>query len=231
MWDRARERRRAGLRNLIRRALYAALLWLSPQGHAADAQQQQAASDAVAEAKLAKLTIESFPAGATGYLSRYRIDFVLPDPRIAAPLRRAAELLRTHTWHFNDALLSLRGGVGLDLALPDAGNLHLSLFPDDDDPARGKRWRLATPPNSAPGRLWSLGACLDAVRTAHDRGAERLVSDREVVLTPQLILDMDRLAGMPGSAQLMLQRAGWRDKVSNRYSEEQVWQVNVRWRF
>lgn len=220
---RGRERRRKGMVNRARRLLYAVLLGFSPQAGAGDPGQPLPAS----------LLIESFPGGTTGYLSTYRVSFAAADPRIAAPFQRAAELLRKRTWTFSDSVFSLRGGVGLDVELPDAGNLHLSLFPDDDDPQRGRRWQLSTRREGAHGRLWSLGGCVDVVRTEPERpqAVERPYTDRELTVAPQLILDMDRLAGLPGNAQLLLQHANWRDGVTERYTDGRVWQVNVRWRF
>lgn len=226
-----RNRRRKGAVNRIRRLLYAVLLWLSPQASGAATPAESGTPPAASGFLPATLVIESFPAAAGSPQSTYRIAFVVPDSRIAAPFQRAAELLRKRSWKFNDSLLSLRGGVGLDVGLPDDGNLHLSLFPDDDDPQRGKRWQLSTATKGSSGRLWSVGGCVDVVRTQQERSPYEGYTDREIAVSPQLILDMDRLAGMPGTAQLVLQNANWRDGVTERYTDERVWQINVIWRF
>lgn len=231
MMHRGRERRRKGVVNRTRRLLYAVLLWLSPQASGASTLADPAAPAEASGFLPATLIIESFPAAVGSSLSAYRVVFVAPDSRIAAPFQKAAELLRKRSWKFNDSSLSLRGGVGLDVGLPDDGNLHLSLFPDEDDPQRGRRWQLSTTPNNARGRLWSVGGCVDVVRTQQERSRYEGYTDREIAVSPQLILDMDRLAGIPGTAQLVLQNANWRDGVTERYTDERVWQINVLWRF
>lgn len=231
MGHRGRNRRREGAVNRTRRLLYAILLWLSPQASGAATLAEPDAPAQVSGLVPATLVIESFPAAAGRSLTTYRVAFVVPDSRIAAPFQKAAELLRKRSWKFNDSLLSLRGGVGLDVGLPDDGNLHLNLFPDDNDPQRGKRWQLSTSTKNARGRLWSVGGCVDVVRTQQERSPYEGYTDREIAISPQLILDMDQLAGMPGTAQLVLQNANWRDGVTERYTDERVWQINVLWRF
>ncbi|SFF65049.1 hypothetical protein SAMN04488120_11723 [Fontimonas thermophila] len=209
--------------NRIRRLLYAVLLGLSARIEASDPGRVLSAD----------LRIEASPGAALDGLSSYRIQFVAADPRIGAPLQKAAEHLRKRTWTLSDSVLSLRGGVGFDVELTDTGNLHLSLFPDEDDPQRGRRWLLWTHPDGMRDRWWSLGGSVDIVRTQPQRAQalERLYTDRTLMLAPQLILDMDRLAGLAGSAQLTLQNANWRDAVTDRYTDTRVWQINVRWRF
>lgn len=224
-----RERRRKGSRNLLRRGLYAVLLWLSPHTPSAAAAPSEA--PASPKALSATLTIEAQPANSTGVASSYRIAFVPPDSRIAAPLRRAADLLRTRTWEFNDNLLSLRGGVKLALDLPDGGNLHLDLFPDEDNPDRGRRWKLTTPAEDGRTGLWSIGGSVIVIDELRERGPYRAGTDRQFTVAPQLVLDMDELAGMPGNARLTLQRCNWHDGVTDRFTEDRVWQLNVRWRF
>lgn len=224
-----RDRRRDGAGNLVRRGLYAVLLWLSP--HAPSAASDQTGATAEAKSLSATLTIQALPAGQPGVASTYRIAFVPPDSRIAAPLRKAADLLRTRTWEFNDSLLSLRGGVKLALDLPDGGNLHLDLFPDEDNPDRGRRWKLSTPAEDGRAGLWSVGGKVTVIDEQRVRGGFRADTDRQFTVAPQLVLDMDELAGVPGSAQLMLQRCNWHDRTTDRFTDDRVWQLSVRWRF
>lgn len=224
-----RDRRRKGRVNRLRRLVYAVLLWLSAPlvAHAVPAEGKSAGSGPTLHKAL--LTIESFPESDGG--TQYRVSFNVPDSRIAAPFARLAEGLRTQTWSFNDRLPSLRGGVGLDLQLRDAGNLHLRLFPDEDHPERGRRWTITTRAQSRHAPVWSVGGSVDLVRTQHIRYGQWPDSEREVRLAPELMLDVDRLAGIPGTAQLTLQHGGWRDRTSRRYAEGDCWQVQVRWRF
>lgn len=224
-----RERRRNGRFDHARRGLYAVLLWLSPQAPSAAAAQLDPPKSAGPSAGL--LTIEALPSSVSGVSSGYRISFSAPDNRIAAPFRKAAEILRARTWQFNDSLLSLRGGVKLDLGLPDGGNLHLNLFPDKNDPERGRHWQLSSDGDVGSARLWSVGGSVDIVNPERETGPYRVDTERQFVLMPQLMLDMDRLAGMPGNAQLTLQHCNWRDKVTDHHTEDKVWQLNVRWRF
>ena len=119
----------------------------------------------------------------------------------------------------------------LDLGLPDGGNLHLNLFPDKNDPERGRHWRLSSDGDVRNARLWSVGGSVDIVNPEREIGPYRGDTERQFALAPQLMLDMDRLAGMPGSAQLTLQHCNWRDKVTDHHTEDKVWQLNVRWRF
>ncbi|WP_348817719.1 hypothetical protein [Fontimonas sp. SYSU GA230001] len=206
------------------------LLWLSPHAPSA-ASSGEAPVPQSAGPSRASLSIEALPSWTPGVASAYRISYTPPDDRIAAPLRKLADLLRTRTWQFNDSLLSLRGGVKLDLGLPDGGNLHLNLFPDQDDPERGRHWQLSSDGDAGPARLWSVGGSVEVINAERERGPHRVDTERQVVLTPQLMLDMDQLAGMPGNAQLTLQHCNWRDGVTNHHSDDKVWQLNVRWRF
>lgn len=224
-----RERRRVGAINHARRGLYAVLLWLSPQAPSAAA----VAADAPKSAgpSTASLSIEALPSSIPGVSSGYQITFSAPDGRIAAPFRKVAESLRARTWQFNDRLLSLRGGVKLELGLPDGGNLHLNLFPDKNDPERGRHWQLSSDGAVSSARLWSVGGSVDIVNQERERGPYRVDTERQFALSPQLMLDMDQLAGVPGSAQLVLQHTNWRDKVTDHHTEDKVWQLNVRWRF
>lgn len=228
-----RGRRRGGLNNRVRRGLYAVLLWLScpPLLVAAEVDDQAQTSGPSQEGSQAKLSIERLRSSVAAAQQEYRVTLSVTDPRVAAPFRHAAEILRTRSWRFNDSLPNLRGGLGLDIELPDAGNLHLRLFPDERHPDRGLRWEVTSSAAALQRKLWSFGGAVDVIRTEPEQRVLPSARGREIALTPQLVLDMDRLADLPGSAQLTMQYGHWRDGVTDRHSGDRVLQLNVVWRF
>lgn len=162
----------------------------------------------------------------------------LDDSLSSSALVRESQGRSALAWRYTEGWRQLRGGVGLDMEVAGAGNLHLTLLPARDSEMRGMRWALdGDGDGSVRGaRLWSLGASFDMVRTV-DYGTDRASSDRRfphgsrrVVLSPQLVLDLDRLAHTAGNAQLTLQHANWRERDS-RALPDRVWQLSLRWRF
>lgn len=137
-------------------------------------------------------------------------------------------------WRYTDPWRQLRGGIGLDVEIADAGNLHLTLLPARDASMRGLRWQFDGE-EGPQARLWSVGASVDLVRTieldARRRDAEALRGQQRLVLNPQLVLDLDRLIDADGHAQLTLQHGNWRDAGSRRALPDRVWQLSLRWRY
>ena len=140
----------------------------------------------------------------------------------------------TPRWRYTEPWRQLRGGIGLDIEIADAGNLHFTLLPARDTSVRGMRWQFDT--DEGPhARVWSVGASVDVVRTiesdARLRDGEGLRGQRRLVLNPQLVLDLDRLIDADGHAQLTLQHSNWRDASSRRALPDRVWQLSLRWRY
>lgn len=224
-----RERRRKGLINLLRRGMYGVLLWISQPLNAMAADEGRAV-DAEPKMRKATIDIQVQPAENVGELPGWRVGYSTSDPRMAPMLTPLAERLRRHRWDFDRSLPNLRAGIGLDIDLPQAGNLHLNLLPprSNANAAQGLRWKLTADESDANKQVWwSLGGTLDRVRKGERPGE---MGEQTLVLTPQLMLDVDALAGMKGDAKLMIQRAQWRDGMSGE-DLGQAWQVNLRWRF
>ena len=223
-----RERRRKGWVNVLRRGLYGLMLWIS-QPFSAEAA-DDAAAQAEPKARRATIDIQVQPAENPGDPAGWRVGVSTSDPRMMPALSPLAERLRRQRWNFDRNLPNLRAGIGLDIDLPDAGNLHLNLLPPKSNvgpSAQGLRWKLSADDIGNTGKLWSLGGTLDRVRSSDGPGEP---GEQKLTVTPQLMLDVDALAGMKGDARLMIQRAQWRDGQSGE-DLGQVWQVNLRWRF
>ena len=223
-----RERRRKGLINLLRRGIYGLLLWISQPLNAMAADEGQAAEAGLKERR-ATIDIQVQPSAKSGDLPGWRVGYHTSDPRMAPMLTPLAERLRRQRWDFDRSLPNLRAGIGLDIDLPQAGNLHLNLLPPKSNATTGQglRWQLSADETGDTDKVWSVGATLDRARSGQTPGQ---MGEQTVVLTPQLMLDVDALAGMKGDAKLMIQRAQWRDGQSGE-DLGQVWQVNLRWRF
>jgi len=224
-----RERRRTGWANMLRRGLYGLLLWISQPLNAMAAGDNPAA-EAEPKARRATIDIRLQPAEGPGEMPGWRVGYSTVDPRIAPALSPLAERLRRQRWNFDRSLPNLRAGVGLDIDLPEAGNLHLNLLPPRShvhNAAQGLRWQLSADDSGDTARIWSLGGTLDRVSSGDKPGE---TGEQRLTVTPQLVLDVDALAGMKGDARMMIQRAQWRDSQSGE-DLGQVWQVNLRWRF
>lgn len=132
----------------------------------------------------------------------------------------------------------VKNGLGLDLGLPESGNMHLSLYSGKDGFSHGKRWDmdgLAGPagdgfgPVDAAPRLWSIGASLDLVRFRST--VEGPGPDSRVVVNPQLRLDVDALTGLGGDCELLVQGTQWRDADARAVDTHRVVQVSMKWKF
>lgn len=225
---RGRERRRKDVVNLLRRGLYAVLLWISHPLNAAAADGGQAAK-AEAAPRRATIDIQALPSALPGEPPGWRVGVSTDDPRAAPALSPLIQHLRGRRWDFDRNFPSLRGGIGLDVDLPEAGNLHLNLLPPRRGNASGEglRWQLSADESQDLRQLWSVGGTVDRVRSGESPGQ---LGEQKLALTPQLILDVDALTGMNGDARLIVQRAQWRDSRSGE-DVGRVWQVNLRWRF
>jgi hypothetical protein len=133
------------------------------------------------------------------------------------------------TAHFlGDDLSTLRKGMGVDLAIPEFGYVHLNLYSGRDGPNRGKRWRVNPDGMALPeshDRFWSLGGSLDLVKP--DRN-----SRRQIVFVPQLILNVDQIATIPGHMQMSMTYSRWNSPVSGLLQESgTVPQVSFKWAY
>lgn len=180
------------------------------------------------------LSLPSLPAALSWRLPRPVLDLrAAPMMALAAESQRLASL----AWRYTEEWRQLRGGVGLDVEIADAGNLHLTLVPARDSEVRGLRWLLDADGGARGTQLWSIGASFDLVRTmdydfdAPPSDRDRLRGSRRVILSPQLLLDVDRLARTAGNAQLTVQHSNWREHDSRRALPGRVWQFALRWRF
>jgi hypothetical protein len=223
-----RERRRHDPANRMRRALYGALLWCSaPALSAAHADGEESAPQRHLTRTL--ISIERIASHWVGFDAGYRIDVTRPDPRMAPALDRVAGLLRTQTRYVYSEPSSLMGGIGLDIDLPASGRLFLRLKPGDPDLDQGLRWELSAADARGERGVVSAGTGLSMVYGATDPRFEDAV--RRLELHPQVILDIDRLADIPGSAELMLGRRSWIDSDGQSPDDRRAWQVVVQWRF
>lgn len=128
----------------------------------------------------------------------------------------------------------IRGGAGFDLEVHEQLRLHLDIIPARDPAVRG--WRVKQRLGGVGSRSgWSLGAGFDVVRTLSDEPLDALrerhpYRDRRIVLSPQLLVDLDRVAGLNGCAELRLQHAYWRS--SDDFADgDRALQIELRWRF
>lgn len=220
-----RDRRRQGWINTLRRASYGLLLWLG----------QQEAQSADAPAKLAhappgrlSLSTLAVPPGAFSKpADRYSTDShrwqlsAGPEPVIPLLRLRSGKSLRE--------VRRLKDGLGLDLSVQDDLSLHLALHPKRDQLQPGSRWSLNTGAETNPAKrpLWSFGGSVDMVKYSDARNPHE--RDQRVHCAAQLLLDADRLTGLPGDAVVTLQHAYWQSGAY--YPDEAVWQFRMRWRF
>ncbi len=222
-----RERRRGDPVGRIRRALYGTLLWCScPALSAASGGDELPPQRPVARTLI---SIERIAAQWVGFDSAYRIDVTRPDSRIAPALDRIAGLLRTQTRYVYSQPSGLSGGVGLDIDLPTSGRLFLRLKPGDPELDQGLRWELSAADARGDHSIVTAGAGLSMVYGATDPRFDDTVGRAE--LHPQVILDIDRLTDIPGSAELMLGRRSWIDSDGQSPDGRRAWQVVVQWRF
>jgi hypothetical protein len=128
----------------------------------------------------------------------------------------------------------IRGGAGIDLHVQDRLRLHLDVVPARDPAVRG--WRLRQRLGGGGDRSWwSFGAGFDVVRTLSDEPVDPVrerhpYRDRRIVLSPQLLVDLDRVAGLDGHAELRVQHAYWRSS-SDFADGDRALQIELRWRF
>ena len=133
------------------------------------------------------------------------------------------------TAHFlGDDIDNLRKGLGVDLAVPEVGYFHLNLYSGRDGPNRGKRWQVNPSGMNLPeshDRLWSLGGTLDLAKP--DRN-----SARQIMFIPQLILNVDQLAKVPGHMQMAMTYSRWNSPVSGLLQESGMTpQVAFKWTY
>lgn len=124
---------------------------------------------------------------------------------------------------------NIRGGIGMDFDLPDAGKLHLDMLPARDAVSRGMRWDMNGDSSRLEGKLWSLGACLEVVREPAYRVGG--MGQRHLDLAPQLVLDADRLLDASGNGRLILQRVHWSDLKGRDEGLGAIWQLRMVWQF
>lgn len=133
----------------------------------------------------------------------------------------------SHTHFETDELNILRAGIGMDFTLSEIGNLHFNLYSRDGDLNKGKRWTLSNSDGAqAPivcKKIWSLGGKLDLARTHAD-------GPRTVVFIPQLMFNLENLAGVGNKAQLTFQYQHWNS--GGYYDDDRpVPQLTVHWSF
>lgn len=137
------------------------------------------------------------------------------------------ELLFT-AHYLGDDLETLRKGLGVDLAIPAFGYFHLNLYNGHDGPNRGKRWQVSPDGMALPessDRIWSLGGSLDLAKP--DRN-----SRRQIMFVPQLVMNIDQMAKIPGHMQVGLTYRSWNSPVSGLLpASGQVPQVTFRWSY
>ena len=129
----------------------------------------------------------------------------------------------------------IRGGAGFDLGIAGLTRLHLDVVPARDPSVRGWRWKHRLGDISGAWLPWSIGAAFDVVRSMPDEPLDAArerhpYRDRRLVVSPQFLLDLDRVAGFDGCAELRLQHAYWRGP-GDLAGDRRTWQVELRWRF
>lgn len=132
---------------------------------------------------------------------------------------------------FND-LLSLRDGIGLDLALPDRGNLHLNVHSRKNAVhGGGKRWALGDDEmqrRNPAEQAWSLGGNVDLIKVRdlpNNRSAQR------IDFAPQLMVDVGKFSSVAGQMSASLQYGYFRTSGNFAISDERVPQLTVKWKF
>ena len=140
-----------------------------------------------------------------------------------------ARLLRLRDVEFIEEIKNLRKGIGIDLALPEAGNLHLMLHPHKNEMGDGTRWEVSGIDDSARvgHGLWSLGAGADFVHV--EKLGQPGLREGKLEIAPQLIIDADRVLGLSGHAVLTLERKCW--KGGSGAKDEPVMQLHLGWHF
>lgn len=209
-----RERRRKGLVNALRRCAYGVMIWLGQHQALAAERTEPKAVQPPGRGALA-LTAPAHATRFGGWLLRQDEPAIIP-------------LLRVKTAGAWREVRRLKDGFGLDLGVQDYGSLHLALHPKRDQLQPGTRLSLggdADKPAAQP--LWSLGGAVDLVQYSEaGRPTER---DRRVHCATQLLLDADRLTGLPGDGVVTVQHAYWQG--SPYIPDQPVWQLRMRWRF
>ncbi len=230
-----RERRRKGPINKLRRLLYGLLLAAASGGAAADelayvgkykVRQIAATTQQAVQVTLQGLVLlhaentesPETPIQGHGYP---RIALNTVTARLQEPAAARAPLLSVAVSEDG----SIRDGVGFDLAVPDFGNFHLSLYTRPNARTEGKRWSMDLAdgkPADAEARTWSLGGSLELVRTVD--------GTRHLAFVPELLLDLSGLQARYLPFQASVKFTNWRS-VSEKHSlEEKVPQLTFKWR-
>lgn len=132
---------------------------------------------------------------------------LLKDVRFGAELSNYETLKR---WRF---------GIGFDFSLPASGQMHFNLYSRRNSDREGSRFRFS-PFDEATARaprVWSLGLSVDRVH-----GLE---------LTPQFVLRLDSVLGLPSPMVLTVQYASISPIPDQGTLPERTLQALLRWRF
>jgi hypothetical protein len=233
------ERRRKGPVNQLRRQLYG---WvMASAALSAEAAENPSSNPAV---PLQRLPIAETASalwadndvllarnpGGPGWLAYGGIAALNRNARLISPdyaYLPVGELL--FTAHFlGDDIDILRKGLGVDLAVPALGYFHLNLYSGRDGPNRGKRWQVNPDGMALPeshDHIWSLGGSLDLAKP--DRN-----SRRQIMFVPQLIMNVDQIAKIPGHMQVSLVYRNWDSPVSGLLQESgRMPQVSFKWSY
>ena len=118
-------------------------------------------------------------------------------------------------------------GAGLDFDLPGFAFLQLNVYLRDDASLPGSTWQI-TPvwlyPFSAGAAKLSLGGFMDYA------GAEG-GSRANLLIVPQLLLDLGALWQLPGALYAGVEYSYWRNKFGLARLTEQVVQPMIKWTF
>lgn len=223
------DRRRKGLVAAVRRVVYGVMLWACAYEEASAA--QGGAAPVPAPVNL-NVSIESRGQRPGQAFDVYRIAVSVDDQRLSAAFNQLARQLRLRDDVAIQHVRDLRDGMGIDIALPDAGRLHLMLHPKRDDLAHGSRWSFSDPEISeaSPHRLWSLGGAVDLIDARQLSGETgQFEHRRSLQAAPQLIIDADQLLGLRGDAVMTVQYASWKSTMG--MSQQQVMQLRLKWSF
>lgn len=229
-----RERRRKGPINKLRRLLYGLLLTAASGGVAAD---ELAYVGKYKVRQVASATQQGLQFTLQGLVLLHAESAESPEtpiqgnayPRIALNSLSA----RTQAPAADKALQlsvtvseggSIRDGCGFNLAVPDLGNFHLSLYTRRNARTGGKRWSLDLADGDSSGaesRTWSLGGSLEMVRTV-DGG-------RHLAFVPELLVDLDDRQSLFLPFQASVKFSNWRSVSDKQSLEEKVPQITFKW--
>lgn len=227
-----RERRRTDLYGRVRRFLYGLLLLAAAPGAMAADELAAYGQYRAAARPAASAPERAVVATLQGLVMIHAERAASPDAPIQDPHAYPRVALDTITARLPEAVdaplfrvavsegLSIRDGVGFDLAVPDVGNFHLNLYARRNARTNGERWQLTGA--GAPDRAWSLGGSLELVRTID--GA------RHVAFVPELLLDLSDAPAHYLPFQASLKLAHWRSLAEKQSLDERVPQLTFKWR-